>query len=191
MDEPTRRRLIELLAPIHDRVRETARRLEASSSDGDDLFQEALLKACQKLASLRDAEKFPMWFHRILINTHRNRSRRAFWRRFARLESERDLAMEITGEEGRLSEERFHRAERLARALATLPTVQREAVVLAEIQGYTIEEIAAMQGATPSAVKSRLMRGRDRLRRHYARVFESRTTPAPELHVAREGRGSA
>ena len=54
--------------------------------------------------------------------------------------------------------------------LAGLPAVQREAVVLFEIEGFSVEEIAAMQEVTVSAVKSRLARGRDRLRRAYQRL---------------------
>jgi predicted DNA-binding protein YlxM (UPF0122 family) len=43
-------------------------------------------------------------------------------------------------------------------------------VVLFEIEGFSIEEIAAMQEVSISAVKSRLARGRDRLRRHYEKL---------------------
>jgi hypothetical protein len=42
--------------------------------------------------------------------------------------------------------------------------------VMFEVDGYPIEEIAAMQGVSLSAVKSRLARGRERLRRHYERM---------------------
>jgi RNA polymerase sigma-70 factor (ECF subfamily) len=57
--------------------------------------------------------------------------------------------------------------------------VQREAVVLFEVDGYSIEEIAAMQRVSVSAVKSRLVRGRERLRRYYERqgwAAETRTS---------------
>jgi hypothetical protein len=60
-------------------------------------------------------------------------------------------------------------SRRAAHALAQLPRVQREAIVLHDIQGFTVDEIAAMQVATASAVKSRLSRGRERLRRFYLR----------------------
>jgi RNA polymerase sigma-70 factor (ECF subfamily) len=57
----------------------------------------------------------------------------------------------------------------VARALAALSPDQREAVVLFEIEGFSVIEIAGLQGASPSAVKSRLARGRERLRRFYRR----------------------
>ena len=59
-------------------------------------------------------------------------------------------------------------AESAARALASLPAAQREAIVLFELQELTVEEIAEIQKSSVSAVKSRLSRGRERLRRHYA-----------------------
>lgn len=66
--------------------------------------------------------------------------------------------------------ERTLAADRAARALATLPAVQREAVVLFEIDGFSIEEIAVLQRSSITAVKTRLSRGRRRLRAWYGRI---------------------
>jgi len=43
-------------------------------------------------------------------------------------------------------------------------------VVMFELHGLTIDEIAAIQGASVPAVKSRLTRGREQLRRYYQRI---------------------
>jgi DNA-directed RNA polymerase specialized sigma24 family protein len=59
---------------------------------------------------------------------------------------------------------------RAKKALSALPEKQREAVVLFEIEGFSIEEVAKMQNAKISAVKSRLARGRARLRGHYEKM---------------------
>jgi RNA polymerase sigma factor (sigma-70 family) len=61
-------------------------------------------------------------------------------------------------------------ANRATAALATLEPAQREAIVLFELHGYSIEEIAEIQRASVAAVKSRLTRGRDRLRAFYAKL---------------------
>jgi RNA polymerase sigma-70 factor (ECF subfamily) len=63
--------------------------------------------------------------------------------------------------------ERIDGAERMSVALASLSAKEREAVVLFELEGFTLEEIASMEGDSLSAVKSRLARARMRLRRHY------------------------
>ncbi len=163
-------RFMRLLSPLHDSAAATARRLSRSATDGDDLFQEAVLRAFEKLPSLRDEEAFRPWFYALLLNVHRNRTRRGFWRRFLSLE--RDMAPEFDppGEDGDALAQERRQAERASRVLAGLPAVQREAVVLFEIEGFSVEEIAAMQKVSVSAVKSRLARGRDRLRRAYVRL---------------------
>jgi len=162
-------RLLALVAPVHDRAAMTARRLAGSSADGDDLLQESLLRAHDALPALRDESRFGAWFYTILLSVHRNRSRRSFWKRFLPSDAGLGVGSEPAGEDGTLWEDERQEAARVSRALAALPAVQREAVVLFELDGFSVEEVAALQGASVSAVKSRLARGRARLRRIYER----------------------
>jgi RNA polymerase sigma-70 factor, ECF subfamily len=168
-DPETRwRRLIELLDPIHRAAARTARRLAGADGEGDDVFQEAVIRAHERLDSLRDEARFRSWFFAILLSIHRSRRRRAFWRRFlpiddAFVEGREPAAMPQRGED------EWQRARRISQALSRIPAVQREAIVLHDVEGFSVEEIAAMQRVSRSAVKSRLSRGRDRLRRFYVR----------------------
>jgi RNA polymerase sigma-70 factor (ECF subfamily) len=162
-------RLLELLAPIHAKAAGTARRLAGSAHDGDDLFQEAVLRARSGLSSLRDPNRFGPWFFSILLNVHRNRSRRGFWKRFLPFDPGTNPSAEPAGEDGSDWEVGRLGAQRASRALAALSADQREAVVLFEIEGFSVEEIAVLQHVSASAVKSRLARGRARLRRIYLR----------------------
>jgi RNA polymerase sigma-70 factor (ECF subfamily) len=156
-------RFLELLRPVHDRVRLTARRLARSNADGDDLFQETVLRALDRMDELRQPERFANWLYVVLLNVHRTRHRRRFWRRMLPL-------AEAGVEPGRAGDaEKIEGAERMARALAALPAEQREAVVLFEIEGFTLEEVAGLQRTSIAAVKSRVVRARARLRRHYDR----------------------
>ena len=163
-------RLLELLGPFHGQAAVTARRLSRNPDDGDDLFQEALLRSFEKLHTLRDEARFRSWFYAVLLSVHRNRSRRHFWRRFLSLETENARGFDPPGVDARDLYEERRGAERASRALAGLPSVQREAVVLFELDGFSIEEIAGLQNSTIAAVKSRLARGREKLRRHYQKV---------------------
>lgn len=176
-------RLLALLAPVHERTRTTARRLARTHADGDDLYQEAVLRAHSKLPSLRDESRFPGWFYAVLLSVHRSRARRAAWRRFLSLEREMERGFDPPDAAGGAEAEERWRAERASRALSSLPAVQREAVVLFELEGYSIEEVAAWQKASVPAVKARLQRGRARLRRHYERVLQD----APRLGITRTG----
>jgi RNA polymerase sigma-70 factor (ECF subfamily) len=60
------------------------------------------------------------------------------------------------------------RSEAVARAIAALPTLQREAVILFEYEGLSLEEIADITGIEIGAVKARLHRARETLRRRLA-----------------------
>ena len=168
-EEATWERLATLLAPIHASALATARRLCRSRGDGDDLYQESVLRAFEKLHTLRDESKFRSWFYATLLSRHRSRSRRLFWKRLVPLERAFAGEREPAGEDGGRWEERIRQANRAAAALATLDAKQREVVVLFEVDGYSIAEIAELQRASIPAVKSRLVRGRERLRRYYER----------------------
>jgi len=167
--EATWERLSALLGPIHERALATARRLCRSAADGDDLYQESVLRAFEKLHTLRDESRFRGWFYATMLSRHRNRYRRVFWKRQVPLDEVFRDGREPVGEDGADWAERTRRAQRAVQALASLDAVQREVIVLFEIDGYTIEEIAEMQRVSRSAVKSRLSRGRRKLRGYYER----------------------
>lgn len=159
--------LSRLLEPIHESAAATARNLCRSSDEGDDLYQETVLRVFEKLHTLREESRFRSWFFAVLLSVHRSRHRRGFWRRFLPLENIAPDEPGLVGKNGHQHEEEFLAARRVARALSRLPAEQREAVVLYELEGFSMEEVAEMQDATVAAVKSRVLRGRERLRRYY------------------------
>lgn len=177
--EPTR--FERLLAPHHDAALGFARCLCGSHSDGDDLFQTALIQAYRHLDGLRHDGAFRSWLYRIIVNAHRNSVRRPFWKRLVPL-GDHDAA--AGGGPG----DQHDGVERVRRALAALPLEQREALVLFEIVGMTVEEIARVQDTSVSSVKSRLARGRDRLRERYlGRLGAARLAALPEPAPAEGG----
>ena len=147
----TAQRLGALIEPIHEEARAFARRVARSNADGDDLFHEALLRAMAKLHTLNDEDRFRFWFLRLLIRVHRSQARRGFWRRLLSLDDPQSAidAGAIGWEEASVA------AQRARTLLATLPAVQREALVLYEMQGHSVQEIAQLQQASLSAVKTR------------------------------------
>lgn len=162
--ETSDQRLRRLLEPIHDRALAFARSVCRSRSDGDDLFQEAVLRALRKLDGLREDGAFRGWLYRVIISVHRNRLRGAFWRRLLPIGDEHTRTLATHDAD-------LGSAERARVALATLPAEQREAIVLHDIEGWRVEEIAELEGTSISAIKSRLSRGRERLRTVYTRRF--------------------
>lgn len=142
-----------LLEPVHDRVQAFARGLCRSAFDGDDLFQEAALRAYAKL----DARFLPLGDGEAADDAD---------------------SLAVSGaQDYRISAWAPDAGDATARAraaLATLPPDQREAIVLFEMEGWQVDEIAVLQSVTASAVKSRLAHGRDRLRAYYERELGTR-----------------
>jgi len=160
------------MEPVHARCAAFARGLCRSSADGDDLYQEALLRAFTRLDGLRDEGAFRTWLFRIVVSVHRNHVRRAWVRRWSPFHGD-DAAGDGAARADAgyrasdWSPEAAEAARRARQALAMLPAVQREAIAMFEIEGMLVDEIAAVQRVSASAVKSRLARGRERLRAHY------------------------
>jgi RNA polymerase sigma-70 factor (ECF subfamily) len=71
----------------------------------------------------------------------------------------------------------------LERALATLPPEQRAAVVLADVQGLSYEDVAGVLGCSVGTVKSRIFRARERLRAYLQALPEP---PAPAVRPTGE-----
>ena len=161
-ETPTWSTLFELLGPIHDDVHVFARRIARSNAEGDDVFQDAVLRAARKLPTLHDRTRFKSWMYSVVVSVHRTRRRGAFWRRWISSDPP-----DLVGDDGARWADETASADRATAALATLEPAQREAIVLFELHGYSIEEIAEIQRASVPAVKSRLTRGRDRLRKFY------------------------
>ena len=75
----------------------------------------------------------------------------------------------------------------LERALSQLPSDQRAAIVLVDVEGYAVDDAAAILGCPPGTVKSRCSRGRAKL----AERLSSVRNPDAEGGVLREKQGGA
>jgi DNA-directed RNA polymerase specialized sigma24 family protein len=118
-------RLMELLAPFHAQALATARRLSRSVDDGDDLYQESLHRAFDKLPGLRDPERFRSWFFAVLLSVHRSRARRAAWKRFFSWDEAHAQGFDPAGRDGRRDEDARRGSARAATALAALKPAER------------------------------------------------------------------
>ena len=135
-----------------------------------DTTQDAFLKAYRALGGYRGGS-FKAWLLRIVTNTCYD-ALRAKKRR--RSESLDDLAVSpehawqlANGHAG--PEERALRQELgkvIQAGIGELPPDQRTAVVLSDIQGMSYQEVAQVMGCSLGTVKSRLSRGRAKLRDH-------------------------
>jgi RNA polymerase sigma-70 factor (ECF subfamily) len=127
--------------------------------DAEDVAQEALAKAYQRFAQLRDRERFRAWLVRLTWRLAIDRVR-ADRRRAAREQGSALLAADAVVDQRPDAEEH---ARHLWRAIDALPEKLRIVVVLAAIEGHGIREVAALLALPEGTVKSRLFSARKSL----------------------------
>ena len=128
-------------------------RMIADRDEAMDLCQECFMKAYRELRSLKDRDRFSSWLYRIAHNTCLSRIRKDAGKTWVELDPDRGSTHVPV--ENRLAVEK---------ALQQLPNDQREAVILKVFHSLKFEEIAAIQNAPVSTVKSRLYMGFEKLR---------------------------
>ncbi len=136
-----------------------ARGVLRNSADAEDVAQEALLRAYRRFERLRDRTRFRAWLVRISFrlaidrtrSSKRREVRETLWSQTAPRPSTEDLA--VTSE--------FQ--EHLDRALEEMPEKQRLVLLLAAMQGHSLDEVAEMLGLPVGTVKSRLFFARKQL----------------------------
>jgi RNA polymerase sigma-70 factor (ECF subfamily) len=128
-------------------------RMIGDREEAMDLCQDAFMKAYRELGTLKDLDRFSSWLYRIAHNTCFSKLRKDSGKSFVELEPE--IRASRAPLESRLAVEK---------ALNHLPEEQREVVVLKVFHSLKFEEIAAIQEAPVSTVKSRLYMGFEKLR---------------------------
>lgn len=150
-------RFIRLLEPIHSRLLRFCRALASDKDTARDFASEAILVAYRNFDKIREVEKLQSYLFSTassLARRERSRSKRYVAEPAADAKVDTTLSPELAAEVSILQD-----------ALWQLPDDIREAIILFEISGFSVREIAAMQGVGESAVKMRLARGRKRLKR--------------------------
>jgi RNA polymerase sigma-70 factor (ECF subfamily) len=137
--------LLEENAPLAFRV---ARAVLRNDPDAEDVAQEALVRAYQRFDRLRDRQCFRAWLVRISFRIALDRLRSAKRRQ----QREAQWVLENTRTTTPGSEFERH----LERALEELPEKQRLVVLLAAMEGHSLEEVGALLGVPVGTVKSRL-----------------------------------
>jgi len=141
-------------------------RMAGNSGDAADLTQEIFLRVHRHLGKFKGRSSLKTWIFRIGINCCRTRlKRRSVLRhRFP----EADVRQLEEFEDPARSPERraiaTDSASQVTAALGKLPLAYREAVVLRDIQGLSYAEISAVAGVRVGTVRSRIARGRLRLK---------------------------
>ena len=139
-------------------------RFLADAEAADDVTQETFTKAYPVLPSLAADHRLLPWLYRIASNAavdHLRRRRRFSWLRLAKVSDTAEEPSEL-GDADTLGERDHVRA-----VLRRLPPENAIALLLHAVEGYSYKEIADIQGASMTAVRSRIARARQAFRRAY------------------------
>jgi RNA polymerase sigma-70 factor (ECF subfamily) len=144
--------------------------LTGNPGDGDDLYQDAVVKAFKGFAGLRQVDSFRPWLYQIINNTYKSRIRSPWWKHVL------SRPTEIADYDWNHDPTNLYEAKRrLDFALSTLSIDDRIIVTMAELEGWKISELAKLFSKTEGFIKMRLSRSRTKMRKRLGSLYQ-RTT---------------
>ena len=148
-----------LLGELRPKLHRYCARMTGSVIDGEDVVQDALIKAIEAFPTAQTLANPEGWLFRIAHNAALDHLRRRS-RRDA-LHSDQDPEMIVDPQN--IAEDRQAAAASL-RTFMRLPVAQRSSVILMDVLGYSLQEIGGVTNSSLPSVKAALHRGRERLR---------------------------
>jgi RNA polymerase sigma-70 factor (ECF subfamily) len=168
--------LVELAEEVRPELHRYCARLMGSIIDGEDVVQDALVRAFAALPGLDEATPLRPWLFRIA----HNRALDLLRSRAMRMTEPMDAALDVADPASPDPAEMLIRQEAVGTAVSRfveLPLLQRSVVILKDVLDESLAEIATLLDLTVDAVKAHLARGRMRLRQIHAQA-------GPPTHVA-------
>jgi RNA polymerase sigma-70 factor, ECF subfamily len=131
-------------------------------AEASDVLQQSFLQAIEKCDHLKEIDKFKSWFFKIITRCYLDTYRKNFWRKFQSL----DKIDSVSNIPDVFNYEKYNEDKMmLMNALSQISDKERSALLLFEIAGFSIEEIAQIQNENSiSTIKSRLSRSRQKLK---------------------------
>jgi RNA polymerase sigma-70 factor (ECF subfamily) len=153
----------ELVRRHRDRLWAVALRTTGDPEEAADALQDALISAFRRAEQFRGDSAVTTWLHRIVVNASLDRLRRRAVRYAQPLPDDND---DLPGAVVADPTDHLDRRETqlvVMAALAELPPEQRDAVVLVDVEGWSVEEAARILDCPEGTIKSRCFRGRAKL----------------------------
>jgi RNA polymerase sigma factor (sigma-70 family) len=161
----------ELLGRHGDKAYHFAYRLTGNEQDARDLVQEAFLRAYERLEAYDPDKPFDAWVGTILHNIFVDGTRRLVHRETVSLDAAKEegggTLADVLAEESRTVLEQLEIDEADQKVQAALDRVEpemRTALILCDMEGMSYEEVARVMGCPIGTVRSRLARGRAKVR---------------------------
>lgn len=153
----------EAWAELEQKLRPFIARRVQSAADADDVLQDVLLRLYAGLPELRDEERLGPWVYQVARNAvtdHVRRSSRRTREAAGAVEEAEQLSQAAEADPSAPCV----MASYVGRLVGLLPSPYREALTLTELEGLAQKDAAEMLGVSLPCLKSRVQRGRERLR---------------------------
>jgi len=155
MSNKKKKEFMAMYEPVHSRFERFCKARVFGEMDFKDLMQESVLVAFEKFEAMKNKDAFLYFLFGTSIRILSNAKRKMKEDKWNDSFENRDIDQNKAEKQLEIVD--------LYKALAKLPEFQREAIILYEISGFSVKEIAEIQNAGESAVKQRLARGRQEL----------------------------
>lgn len=164
----------EIVRRHRDRLWAVALRTTGNPEEASDALQDALISAYRRADSFRGDSAVTTWLHRIVVNASLDRLRRRSVRTWVPLPEEGQSPAALVDDsrlaDPRAAAETSETVREVRAALDTLPPDQRAAIVLVDLEGWSVEEAARALDCPTGTVKSRCFRGRAKLAERLAHL---------------------
>jgi RNA polymerase sigma-70 factor, ECF subfamily len=161
-----------ILGELRPKLHRYCARMTGSVVDGEDVVQDALVKAMEGFAQVAPVANLEGWLFRIAHNAALDFLRRRARREALHVDEDPDTMSDPLN---RIDERQVAAAS--LRTFMGLPVAQRSSIILMDVLGYSLQEIGDVTASSIAAVKAALHRGRARLR-ELAQEPEDRSLPS-------------
>ena len=159
----------ELLGQHEKRMYAVCLRMCGNHEDAQDCLQEAMLRVYRAISGFKGQSSFSTWLYRVTMNACLDELRKRKNKLSTSLDGMLDAGWSPADERD-TPEKHVLSAEKrtvIQQTIAELPEDMRSAIVLRDIQGFSYDEIAQMLEINVGTIKSRISRGREKLREKF------------------------
>ena len=157
-DKAKQEEFLSLFEPVRDKLSRYSRAMTLNSDEAKDLASETILIAYENFDKIREKKAFLSFLFTIASRLYKTKLKKKKY--FSKYDG--DLSELYCYNHTQI--EYNYDIHVLYKILNLLPRKTHEAVVLFEISGFSLDEIKKIQGGTLSGVKSRIRRGREKLK---------------------------
>lgn len=168
----------ELLGAHEKRMYAVCLRMCGNHEDAQDCLQEAMLRVFRAISGFKGQASFSTWVYRVTMNTCLDELRRRKNKQTSSLDSLLDAGWSPSDEMDTPERHAIaaEKQEAIRNTISELPEDMRSAIILRDIQGFSYDEIARILEINVGTIKSRISRGREKLRERFlarAELFDN------------------